>query len=121
MALNAKKAGALRLLLFWFFDFVYFCFWLVFRATSIAGKRRDVLQLLLFPDVAVVSSDAPCQFLILILPRRQFSCVDADQLADGALDLHAPVLFPLLLVGIIGRFAWRGCVYHLLDYIRLVV
>ena len=116
-----QKAGALRLLLFLFFDFVCFCFWLVVRATSIAGKRRDVFQLLLFPDVAVVPSDAPCQFLILVLPRRQFSRVDADQLADGALDLHAPVLFPLLLVGILWRFAGRGCVYHLLDYLRLVV
>ena len=116
-----KKAGALRLLLFWFFDFVYFCFWLVFRATSIAGKRRDVFQLLLFPNVPVVSSDAPRQLLVFVLPRRQFARVDADQLADGSLDLHAPVLFSLLLVGIIGRFVWRGCVYHLLDYLRLVV
>ena len=121
MALNAKKAGALRLLLFWFFDFVYFCFWLVFRATSITGKRRDVLKLLLFPNVPVVSSDDPCQFLVFVLPRRQFARVDADQLADGALDLHAPVLFPLHLVGINGRFAGCGRVYHLFDYLRLVV
>lgn len=119
--IECKKAGVLQLLLFWFFDFVYFCFWLVFRATSIAGKRRDVLKLLLFPNVPVVSSDAPCQFLVFVLPRQQFSRVDADQLADGVLDLHAPVLFPLILVGILGRFVWRGCVYNLLDYLRLVV
>ena len=116
-----QKAGALRLLLFLFFDFVYFCLGFDLCSTSIAGKRRDVFQLLLFPDVAVVPSDAPCQFLILVLPRWQFSRVDADQLADGALDLHAPVLFPILMVGILGRFAGRGCVYHLLDYFRLVV
>ena len=121
MALDAKKAGALRLLLFWFFDFVYFCFWLVFCATSIAGKRRDVFQFLILADVAVVSSDAPCQLLVFVLPRRQFARVDADQFADGALDLHTPVLFPLLPGRMIGRFAGCGRVYHLFDYLRLVV